>query len=444
MLRSARQLSRATILATLFFATILAIPVSARQPSSPPSEAPVGYPVTVEGNEIFRIYEGVGSITAQERAASVSERIRKLIYTKDDLSQIKGSDSPYGTAVMLGDNALVVVTEEDAKHYHVTRQVLANYLAQRVRNVLTESRRERTPRFLIQAALKATGTLAIYLTLVWLVVRIGRWLLRRLQATATRMKGIRIQQSQIMAGERIAAMAMTAVRLLRILLLFLFTWILLATVFNYFPWTRQRGRQLLGYILTPVEVIGRAFVNYLPNLVYIIVIVAVIYYVMKFLRLVAGEIERGKIRIHGFYPEWAQPTYKIVRFLLFAFTAVVIYPYLPGENSPAFKGVGIFIGVLFSLGSTSAVANVVAGVILTYTRGFRVGDWVKIGDNMGEVTGQTMLATHLKTIKNEEIIIPNSVILGSYVTNYSLLAQNEGLILYTSATTSRGVRYTSC
>jgi small-conductance mechanosensitive channel len=156
--------------------------------------------------------------------------------------------------------------------------------------------------------------------------------------------------------------------------------------------------------------------------------------VMKFLRLVAGEIERGKIRIRGFYPEWSQPTYKIVRFLLFAFTAVVIYPYLPGENSPAFKGVGIFIGVLFSLGSTSAVANVVAGVILTYTRGFRVGDWVKIGDNMGEVTGQTMLATHLKTIKNEEIIIPNSVILGSHITNYSLLAQKDGLILYTSVT----------
>ena len=119
---------------------------------------------------------------------------------------------------------------------------------------------------------------------------------------------------------------------------------------------------------------------------------------------------------------------------MIAFTAVMIYPYLPGNNSPAFKGIGLFIGVLFSLGSTSAVANVVAGVILTYTRGFRVGDWVKIGDNMGEVTWQTMLATHIKTIKNEEIIIPNSVILGSYVTNYSLLAQKDGLILYTSVT----------
>ncbi len=434
MLRSARQLSRKTILASLFFATLLAIPVAAQQATSPPSEPPVGFPVTVEGNQIFLIYDGIGSVTAPQRAAAVSERIRKLIYTKDDLSTIKGADSPYGTAVMLGDSVLAVITDDDAKHYHASRLVAANYLANRVREALGEARRQRTPRFLIEAAIKATVTLAIYLVLVWLVVRIGRWLLRKLQATATRMKGIRIQQSQIMAGERIAAMLMTAVRLLRILLLFLFTWILLATEFNYFPWTREHGRQLRGYILTPVEVVGKSFVNYLPNLFYIIIIVAVIHYVMKFIRLLAGEIERGNIRLHGFYPEWSQPTYKIVRFLMIAFTAVMIYPYLPGNNSPAFKGIGLFIGVLFSLGSTSAVANVVAGVILTYTRGFRVGDWVKIGDNMGEITAQSMLATHLKTIKNEEIIIPNSVILGSYVTNYSLLAQKDGLILYTSVT----------
>jgi small-conductance mechanosensitive channel len=128
------------------------------------------------------------------------------------------------------------------------------------------------------------------------------------------------------------------------------------------------------------------------------------------------------------------PTYKIVRFLLIALTAVLIYPYLPGENSPAFKGIGLFIGVLFSLGSTSAVANVIAGIIIIYARGFRAGDWVKIGDNTGEITALTMLATHLQTIRNEEVIIPNSVVLSNYVTNYSMQARIKGLILHTSVT----------
>ena len=122
-----------------------------------------------------------------------------------------------------------------------------------------------------------------------------------------------------------------------------------------------------------------------------------------------------------------QPTYKIVRVLLYAFGAVLIYPYLPGEGSPAFKGVTVFLGVLFSLGSTSAVANFVAGIILIYTRGFRKGDWVTIGDNTGEVAQQSMLATYVRTVQNEVITIPNSVVLGSFVTNFSLQAQEQAV-----------------
>lgn len=433
MLRSARRLSLAIILATLF-ASLLATPLCAQQPSAEPSETPVGYPVSVEGNTIFLIYEGIGSVTAEQRASAVSERIRKLIYTNDDVSTITGADSPYGTAVMLGDRVLTIVTDEDAKHYHASRPVVANYLAVRVRDALAQGRSEHTPRFLIQAAIKGLVTLAVYAVIVWLVVRIGRWLLKKLHTASTRIGGITIQRSQLLAGERIAAILINGVRLFRVLLLISLTWVFLATEFNYFPWTREHGELLLNYVVRPVRLVGLAFLNYVPNLFYIAVIVTLMYFVLKVVRSLLREVELSNIRISSFYPEWAQPTYKIVRFLLIAFTAVVIYPYLPGENSPAFKGIGIFIGVLFSLGSTSAVANVVAGVILIYTRGFRIGDWVRIGDNMGEVTQQTMLATHLKTIKNEEIILPNSVILGGFVTNYSMLAQKDKLILYTSVT----------
>ncbi len=427
---------RSAKLLIAFFALLLAATaLAAQQPAPDTSQENPGYPVTVEGSEVLRIYEGIGSFTAQDRALAASERFSKLIYAPAaDLARITTSDSPYGTSVVLGENILLVVTDDDARHYHVSRQAMATLLAGRIRDAISEARLQHSSQYLIRAAIYAVITLALYLLLVWLVVRLTRWLLTALRSMATRFKGIRIQQSQIMAGERMAAVLIAAVQLVRFLLLFVFTWIFLATEFNYFPWTREHGARLLSYIGTPVKFIGQAFLNYLPNLFYIVVIVAVMYYVIKFVGVMAREVERGNIRIAGFYPEWAQPTYKIVRFLLFAFTAVIIYPYLPGENSPAFKGIGLFIGVLFSLGSTSAVANVVAGVILIYARGFRVGDWVKIGDNMGEVTAQTMLATHVKTIRNEEIIIPNSVVLGSFVTNYSLLAQNNGLILHTSVT----------
>jgi small-conductance mechanosensitive channel len=173
-----------------------------------------------------------------------------------------------------------------------------------------------------------------------------------------------------------------------------------------------------------------------PKAIYILVIVVVTHFVLRFVRVVANELERGRIKFAGFYPEWVQPTYKIVRVLLFAFAAVMIYPYLPANSRRLSRGsaISVFLGVLFSLGSTSAVKNFVAGIILIYTLGFRIGDWVTIGDNTGEVVQQSMLATHVRTIRNEEITIPNSVVLGSYVTNFSLQAKERGLALHTSVT----------
>jgi small-conductance mechanosensitive channel len=407
-----------------------------QQPAPPSPPAAHGYPVTVEGHEVFQIFEGFGPVTAHDRAERASERLTKLVYTPGaDIAALTASDSEYGTEIRLGDNVLTIVSDADAKRMGVTRGALAKYYASQIRNGVIQARQEHGAKFLVRAAIYALATLLLYVLVVWLVVIGSRWLLKRLQrADAPLVKGIKIQQSEILAGRRLAGILAGLVRLLRAVIILILTVAFLGTEFSYFPWTRVHGKQLLDYVLTPVRFVGTAVLDYLPKLFYILVIVAVMYYVMKFVRILAREFERGNIRIRGFYPEWILPTYRIVRFLLIAFTAVLVYPYLPGENSPAFKGVGIFLGVLVSLGSTSAVANVVAGIILTYTRGFRVGDWVKIGDNIGDVTSQNVLATHLRTFQQEEIVIPNAVVLNSHVTNYSLLGQTEGVILHTSAT----------
>jgi len=423
------------------FLCVLAIMAGAaclegQQPAPPSPPTAQGYPVTVEGHEVFRIYEAFGPISAQDRAEKVSERLSKLVYTPSaDLSAITENDSEYGTEIRLGDNVLTIVSDNDAGRMHIARAVMARYYANQIRNTVLQARQEHSAKFLIRAAIYALATLLLYVLIVWLVMAGSRRLLKRLQRPeAPLVKGFKIQKSEILAGERLAGILAGLVRLLRAVITFILTVVFLGTEFKFFPWTRVHGSQLLEYVLTPVRYVGTAVLNYLPKLFYILVILAVMHYVMKFVRILAREFERGNIRIRGFYPEWVLPTYRIIRFLLIAFTAVLVYPYLPGENSPAFKGVGIFLGVLVSLGSTSAVANVVAGIILTYTRGFRVGDWVKIGDNIGDVTSQNVLATHLRTFQQEEIVIPNAVVLGSHVTNYSLLGQTDGLILHTSIT----------
>ena len=420
------------LLLTLCFA---AGTVFAQTTNSSASPATEGSPVDVDGKEILRIYDGVGSFTAKDRAETIASRLQKLVNDPSvDVNDIEVSESPFGASIELGDTILLVVTDNDAKHLDLSRDAVAHYYLKQIQKGILDARQQHTRGFLIRAAIYALVTLLVYLCLLWVVVVGIRRLLLLIEPAASRLGSIRIQQTELLEGRRIASLIAATLRGLRIVLLFALTWIFLATVANYFPWTREHGKTLLNYIKTPLLFVIHSVVNYLPNLFYIIVIVTVMFYVLRFVRALAREVERGNIRIAGFYPEWVQPTYKIVRFLLIALTAVIIYPYLPGENSPAFKGIGLFIGVLFSLGSTSAVANVIAGVIIIYARGFRVSDWVKIGDNVGEITSLTMLATHLQTIRNEEIIIPNAVVLNSYVTNYSMLARTKGLILHTTIT----------
>ena len=145
-------------------------------------------------------------------------------------------------------------------------------------------------------------------------------------------------------------------------------------------------------------------------------------------------IERETVKIHGFYPEWAKSTYRIISFLVIAFSVVVAFPYVPGSDSLAFKGVSVFVGLLFSLGAQSAVSNVIAGFALTYRRAFLVGDRVKIADFTGDVVETRLQVTTLRTNKNEEIVVPNSMIVNSHVINYSARAREKGLILHTAIT----------
>ena len=425
--------------ATLFLlVNLVVLPTFAWQgdEESEPAQERQGYPVMVDGYEVFRIHQSLGAASAEERARRISARLEELVSASDfDPNEIKAYEEGGVTTVRYGDGLIVTLNDAEAKGSGLSRQALAAQYIKLLQEKLTLAREQHTPRYLWRAATYAAVTLLIYLLLLWLIIAGTRWILRTVATSAKmRFKGIKIQQSEIVQGTRLTALLASGIRLLRAVVIAIFTYVALANAFNFFPWTREHGQRLLGYVVNPLIAMGEATLGYLPNLFYILVILVVLHFVLRILRVIAREVERGRIRIPGFYPEWVQPTYKIVRFLVYALGVVIVFPYLPFEKSPAFKGISVFLGVLFSLGSTSAVANLVAGIILIYTRGFRKGDWVTIGENTGEIVNQSMLATHLRTIRNEEITIPNAVVLGSHVTNFSLRADEQGVVLHTSVT----------
>ena len=415
-------------LVLLFSMVALAMP--ARAADAP---ALATAPVVVDGVTLFRV-RGVSAFPAEERARIITERIRAVAADSEvPTSTLRIVPGERSSSIVMGDRPIIDVLEADAELEGIHGQDLARVYAHRIRTAVEAYRRDRSPRSLligVGASLAATAVLA---GAVLLFSRLWRRLDVAFERRYTRrLRSLEIQTVSIIHAERIRAVVRGALHAARVLVLLALAYFYVSFVLTRFPWTRATAARLLGYILTPFATMGTAILDFLPNLIFLIILVAVTRYVLKLLSVVAGGVERGTISLAGFERAWALPTARLVRIAVIGFAAVVAYPYIPGSESAAFKGVSLFFGVLFSLGASSIVANTLAGYSLIYRRAFKVGDRVKINDVLGDVARMGLQVTHVRTIKNEDVIVPNSVILTSQVVNYTSYAATDGLILHTT------------
>lgn len=389
--------------------------------------------VEIDGNVLLRV-RGLSALTAEKRAAAIAARIKALAADASvPPDAIQRVEIESGTAIVAGSQRLMVVLEADAKLESMDRKVLANVIMGSIREAVANYRQARTREALINSALFATaasGLLAAFIVLViWLSTRARAGLERRYRR---RIQSLGIQSFRIVRAEQIWAALNRLLDASRVVIILVLGFIYLQYVLGLFPWTRGTARRLLGYVLDPLGTMGAGIVDVIPNFLFLAILFFVTRYLLKLIYLFFGALGRGEVKLSGFEREWADPTYKILRIGVIVFALVVAYPYIPGSGSDAFKGISIFIGIVFSLGSSSAISNLIAGYSLTYRRAFRIGDRVKIGGTMGDVIEMRLQATHLKTVKNEEVIVPNSEILNNEVMNYSSLAHSRGLILHTT------------
>lgn len=397
--------------------------------------APIGYPVKLKDRTLFSVHERIFSFSAEERAKSISERIRKLYIDPSFSDGLHVEDMETITEIAAGDLVIMALTDQDAEATGQTRQALAEQYAQTIRTTITELQAEYSKKSLIYASLwTLLATVVLFFLIYGMRIVFGNVYRKLADDKDSRIGELRVQKVTLLSTERIVALLTTSTKVIRIALTVLLLYVYVSLVFSFFPWTHGWTAILLEFILSPIRSFWQAVTSFLPNLFFIVVIGIVTYYTIQGMKFIFNEIEKGGIRPSGFYLDWAEPTFKICRFFILAFSAVVMFPYLPGSQSPAFQGVSVFLGILFSLGSTSAVGNVVAGVVLTYTRAFQIGDRVKIGDTVGDVMEKTLLVTRIRTIKNVEISVPNAMVLSSHIINYSTSAADQGLILHTNVT----------
>jgi len=397
----------------------------------------VGYPVLgVLKDTLFLLYTKIGAASPKERVASISEKINTLYH--DDFLKIDSMitmKSDHTVDIVYKEMTIMSVSETDGFWYDKDSSILAGEFLNTIKTSIVNAKEENAwQKWLLRIGLVIL-VIVIARIFIWLVSKGGNYLTGFVKKNKNKwFIGLSYKDYTFLSIDQITQMVLFSVKILKWIIYGLFVYITLPIIFSIFPFSRGWADTLFELIWIPISGIFTSVWNYLPNLFKILVIYFVMKYFIRFIKYVFSEIKGEKLKIQGFYPDWAMPTYNIVKFLLYAFTLILIFPFLPGSDSDIFKGVSIFIGVLFSLGSSSAISSMIAGLVITYMRPFKIGDRIKIGDVTGDVVEKTLLITRLKTAKNELITIPNSSILSGNTINYSSETEHQGLIVHTTVT----------
>ena len=296
---------------------------------------------------------------------------------------------------------------------------------------------------LFKQVLLAVIVLAVTVLLIWGVFVLFRRATKSLVSYGeNKFKAIKIKNYQLFDQKQVIQGILFSVNSLSYVFAALILLLALPLIFGIFPETRDFAFTLLGYFLSSLGLIFFGIINYIPKLITIFLILFVMRYVLQMLKFFSKEIERGRLVIKGFYPDWAKPTFSILKYLLYAFTIALIYPYLPSSDTKVFQGISLFVGVLFSLGSSSAIGNLVAGLVITYMRPFQIGDRIQIGDNVGMVVEKTAVVVRIQTDKKEYVTFPNVTVLTSSITNFSQSKEfGDGLLIHSEVTYGYGVEW---
>ncbi|MFN3195117.1 MAG: mechanosensitive ion channel family protein [Chlorobiota bacterium] len=392
--------------------------------------------VKVMGDSVFILGNGIGSKGLEERVGDISKKSSKLV---EDVSynskNFRIDSNKYNYFVKYKDDIIVAVSNEDEDYFNKSKKELANeWLSSLINKIEVENEDRSYYSILINVGITLLILLIFYLFIKY-VNKLFRIINVKLyQLKDTYIKDVKIKQLKLLDANNLLHFAIIALKGVKVVFILFCLYFVFPIILGLFPWTKGLSEKLFGYVLNPLESMMVAIIGYIPNLIMIVIIIAVAKYFIQFLKFLSNEIKLERLTLPNFYPEWAKPTFNIARFLVYAFVLVMIFPYLPYSDSDIFQGVSIFLGVLVSLGSSTAIANIVSGLVITYMRPFKVGDRVMIDNVTGDVIQKTLLVTRIRTIKNEDITVPNSKILSSHSTNYTSASKDLGLILHTTVT----------
>jgi small-conductance mechanosensitive channel len=377
----------------------------------------------------------LGAVSPRERADAAARRI-DLLVEAEATDTVEARPIPEGILVTIGGRGVFTLTPADADTLAGER--LTNVAARSVatlRTAIASQREERSLPHLLRAA-----GLALLATIVFIVVvRAIRWSRRRLTSrllaiAASRLPDVSLRGFTIFSGDTALAIVRRLVDALAWAAGLFAAYLWLAYVLTRFAYTRPWGEALGGYLRTTIGSLAFSAIGAIPGIFTVVIILVATRWLVRLVSAFFDAVQGGTVEVPWPHPETANATKRIATVLLWLFAIVVAYPYVPGSGSDVFKGVSVFAGLVISLGSSGIVNQAMSGLVLMYARAFKPGDYVRVGEIEGTVTMLGMLSTKVLTTKREEITLPNAVIVGTTVKNYSRTVAETGLIVYTGVT----------
>lgn len=395
-----------------------------------------GVPLIIDGDTLLTFYAKRGGVSAYDRAENAVNMILKIgkdLSLKNDSVYLFRSE--YQTDIMYGEKVILSVTDQDALWLNTER----NELAQTYLSVVSDAIQSLKKEHGILQIVKRGAMFILVLIVQYFLFRLTNFLSKKLLRhiiwlKQNKLRSITIRDYEFLNTHRQGRILIFLNNILRYIVLLIQLMFSVPMLFAIFPQTENLAMRLFSYIIEPIKMVLKSVVEYIPNLFIIIVIYYCVKYIIKGIQYIANEIESEKLKITGFYPDWAQPSFNIIRFLLYAFMIAMIYPYLPGSDSGVFQGISVFVGLIVSLGSSTVIGNIIAGLVITYMRPFKLGDRIKLNETTGNVIEKTPFVTRIRTPKNEVVTIPNSFIMSSHTVNYSASARQFGLIIHSTVT----------
>ena len=374
-------------------------------------------------------------IAPAERAAAGRDRIVGLLdrggpgaVTIDHLDE--------GDAVKIDGRLAFMVTKDDVEPLRgETLETLTQDSVRVLNQVIAETREARSGRLMVNAVIWAAGATVIYLLLLWLLRLIARVVTRRmLQLAGSTVEQLKIGGAEIVQRER---MIRVVRRLLQIgfwgfALLVTYEWI--GFVLCRFPFTRPWGEQLNAFLVGTTVGILSSIALALPDLLIAAAIFVIASSINGTLQRFFDGVQSSRVAVTWLDPDSARPTRRLAAFAVWMFALVMAYPYIPGSDTEAFKGLSVLLGLMISIGASGIVGQAASGLILMYTRTFRPGEYVRVADHEGTVVEMGMFTSRVRTGLGEELTLPNSLILGAVTKNYSRAVSGRGFMLDTTVT----------